>query len=252
MENLSLSQAALGTTGLALAWYIVSCIAAWYKLRHIPGPIFASFSYLWTFWSAYTGRIHHIMAAEQKKHGEVFRIGPDAIAISDAETWLRINSARSPYVRSAWYGSLRIDHRGKNVLCELDNTSHSRRKVKLATGFSGKNVTMLEARVDEWITALVRNIRARIANEGETMDFGKVTAYFQIDLVSSIELGKAWGDLGDDRDHFGFLKMSDTLAPLVESMAFLPAARAIYTSTWFMKLFGLKTTDSIGLGLFMG
>ncbi|KAJ8133454.1 hypothetical protein O1611_g165 [Lasiodiplodia mahajangana] len=252
MEKVSYAQAALGATGLALLWYVASSIVAWYKLRHIPGPFFASFSYVWTFWSALSGRIHITMRAAHDKYGEIMRIGPDAVVISDAETLLRINSARSPYVRSPWYGSLRLDHRGKNLLSELDVTTHSKRKAKLAPGFSGKNVAMLETRVDEWVGALVRNIRARIAKGGEIMDIGTVIAYFQVDLVSSVELGKAWGDLEDDKDHFGFLEMSDAFVPIVQSLSFSPTARAIYTSTWFMKLLGPKTTDTSGIGLFIG
>ncbi|KAI1130051.1 cytochrome P450 [Nemania abortiva] len=252
MEKVSWTQAALVAAGLALLCYIVSAAVAWYKLRHIPGPFFASFSYIWTSRAAFSGHIHSIMAAAHSKYGETMRIGPDAIVVSDAETLLRINSARSPYVRSPWYGSLRLDHRGKNVLSELDITTHSKRKAKLAPGFSGKNVTMLEARVDEWIGVLIRNIRARIAKGGDIMDIGTVIAYFQVDLVSSVELGKAWGDLEDDTDHFGFLEMSDAFVPIVQSLSFSPAARAIYTSTWFMKLFGPKTTDTSGLGLFIG
>jgi hypothetical protein len=84
------------------------------------------------------------------------------------------------------------------------------------------------------------------------MDLGKLLQYFQIDLISEVEMGTPWGDLADEKDHFGFLKMNDSFLPALQSLAWLPAARAIYLSKWFMKLAGPKTTDTAGLGLFMG
>ncbi|KAJ8115733.1 hypothetical protein ONZ43_g4599 [Nemania bipapillata] len=108
------------------------------------------------------------------------------------------------------------------------------------------------SRVDEWAAILMRYIRAKIEKEGETINLGEVMAYFQVDLVSSVELGKAWGNLSQNTDTFGFLRMGETVVPAVQSISYLPTARAIYTSQWFMKLFGPKKTDTSGLGLFQG
>ncbi|KAI0451580.1 cytochrome P450 [Xylaria acuta] len=252
IERLSWTQAVLAAAGLTSLWYIASSVVAWYKLRHIPGPFFASFSYIWAFWISYSGSSHIILDADKKKYGDLFRIGPDAVVISDGETWNQINSARSLYTRGIWYGSARFDYRGPSIITELDMSKHSKRKPKLATAFSGKNVALLETKTDEWIAALIRTIRTKIANGNETMDIGRVIQYFQVDLISELLMGKAWNDLEEDKDQFEYLKLSDWLVPAVQSFSFLPLARALYGSTWFMKLFGPKTTDTSGLGLFMG
>ncbi|KAI1754043.1 cytochrome P450 [Xylaria castorea] len=252
VERLSWPQVVLAVVGLTSLWYIVSSILAWYKLRHIPGPFFASFSYVWAFWIAYSGNSHIILEAEKRKHGDLFRIGPDAVALSDSDAWNQITSARSLYTRGVWYGSARFDFRGPSVITELDMSTHGKRKSKLTPAFSGKNLAILEAKTDEWIASLISNIRTKIANGNETMDIGRVIQYFQVDLITDLGMGQAWKDLEEDKDHFGYLKMSEWFAPAIQSFAFLPLGRALYSSIWFMKLFGPKTTDTSGVGLFLG
>ncbi|KAI1426507.1 cytochrome P450 [Xylaria sp. FL1777] len=251
VERLSLGQKALSAAGVILLWYTISSVLAWYRLRHIPGPFVASFSYVWGFLAAYSGRINLIMEAEQKKHGSVLRISPDAIAIFDPETLIRINSARSPYTRGAWYKSGRVDHRGDSVFSELSLVKHGKRKAKLAPAFNGKNIAVLEAGIDKWLAAFVHAIRNKIAKGQETIDIGKLLQYFQVDLISELSMGKPWGDLKEEKDQFDYLGMADFLLPAIMSFGLLPAAREIYTSPSFMKIFGPKTTDSNGVGLFL-
>ncbi|KAI0966874.1 cytochrome P450 [Xylaria arbuscula] len=248
VERLSWTQTAFIISGALILWYTASSVLAWYRLRHIPGPFFASFSHVWIFWTTCTGRSDTILGTEQKKHGSVLRVAPDAVTIFDPETALRIHSARSPYTRGGWYHGMRIDYKGDNVLSELNLTSHGKRKAKLALAFAGKNVALLEAKADFWIEALVHAIRARIAKGEETMDIGMVIQYFQVDMITELVMGRPWGDLKEDKDHFGYLKMNDFVLPPLQSLGFLPAGRKIYTSSWFMNIFGPKTTDSSGLG----
>ncbi|KAI0183420.1 pisatin demethylase [Xylaria flabelliformis] len=252
IERLRWPQAILAGAVLISLWYIVSSIFAWYKLRHIPGPFFASFSYVWAFWVAYSGNSHIILDAEKNKHGDLFRVGPDAVVISDSEAWNQITSARSPYIRGLWYGGTRFDYRGPSLITELDMPKHGKRKSKLASAFSGKHLAILEAKTDEWIATLITTIRTKIANGNETVDIGRVIQYFQVDLITDLGVGQAWKDLEEDKDQFGYLKMSDSVLPAIQSFSFLPWARALYSSIWFMKLFGPKTTDANGLGLFLG
>ncbi|GAP82834.1 putative cytochrome P450 [Rosellinia necatrix] len=252
VEGLSWAQLALGLAGLTITWYLISSVVAWNKLRHIPGPFFASFSDIWCWWVVYSGRSHIVLKAEHEKHGDLWRVAPTGVATSDPETIIRINAARSPYTRGSWYGGARIDPHGDSLITELDSTKHGKRKSKLATGFSGKNLSLLEAGVDKWIAVLMRSIRAKIEKGDETIDIGKLIQYFQVDMIAEIEMGSAWGNLHDDVDHFGYLKMSDFVVPAVQAFAFLPLARTIITSSWFMNRFGPSPTDTKGLGLFLG
>lgn len=251
LEAFGWGQAALSVAFLGLLWYTASSIVAWHRLRHIPGPFLASFSYLWGSWTVTTARSHHIMETEQKKYGSVMRIAPDAIAIYDPETLFRINGARSTYTKGAWYKSLRLDWRGDNLATELDIIKHGQRKAKLVSGFNGKGLVNLEGKIDEWMAALVRCIRGKIAKGEAKMDIGVLLQYFQVDLITQAGLGAEWGDLADEKDHFGYLKLSDVALPLVNALGWFPAARVVMSSTWLLRLFGPKTTDKSGLGQFL-
>ncbi|KAI3332250.1 cytochrome P450 [Xylariaceae sp. AK1471] len=252
LEHLDWGQAVLSVACLSFMGYIVSSIVAWNKLRHIPGPFLASFSYLWGFLTVSTGHGDRIMEAEQKKHGSIMRIGPDAIAINDPETLIRINGTRASYTKGPWYQSFRFDVRGHSSITEMNTLKHDKRKAKLTSGYSGRNMANLEAKIDKWISALIRCIRAKIAKGETTIDIGMLLQYFQMDLITEAELGTPWGDLADEQDYFGYLKMNDTITPILQTICWLPMARTIYTSTWFMNIFGPKTTDKAGIGLFLG
>ncbi|KAI1112312.1 cytochrome P450 [Nemania sp. NC0429] len=252
IEKLCWSQAAYAAAGMAILGYILSCVVAWHKLRHIPGPFTTSFSYMWTAWAAYSGRVHLIMDAQQKKYGDILRVGPDGVMVSDAESIYRIQSARSPYTRGGWYSGSRLDYRGDSVFTELDDTRHSKRKAILSTAFSGNNVKLVEAKVDKWIAALVASIRAKVSKGDTTMEIGRLISYFQIDLITDLQIGKEWGDLAAETDKFGFVRVGEILVPAITAFSFIPAARALYTSTWFMKFLGPKPTDTHGVGAFLG
>jgi cytochrome P450 len=248
----SWTQAACGAIGAAVVWNIISFAVSWYKLRHVPGPFIASFSNLWATWAAYTGRVPIIMDSEQKKYGNIFRVSPDAVMVSDPETIFQVQSARSPYTRGPWYRSARIDYRGDSMFTELDPSVHGKRKAILAAGFSGKSVAFLEAKIDKWIAALVGSIRAKVARGNVTIDINTLIMYCQVDMITDAKMGKEWGDLADETDKFDFFKINSTFLSALVALSLLPAARAIYTSAWFMKIFGPKTTDKGGLGAFLG
>ncbi|KAI0521295.1 cytochrome P450 [Xylaria bambusicola] len=250
--KLGWTQAALSAAGLTFTWYIVSSVVAWYKLRHIPGPFLASFNNIWGFWAICTGQSNQIIADAQKKYGRVMRVAPDAISTFDPETLFRIISPRSNYLRSQWYTNARFDHRGDSVFTMTNTPSHNKRKAKLAPAFSGKNVPFLETKLDKWLTALIKTIRDRIAKGEETIEIGLLIEHFQLDLISELSMGQPWGNLQANEDHFGYLEMRKTVIPSIQSWLHIPLARKIFMSSVFLKLFAPRTTDTKGLGLFLG
>ncbi|KAI0204897.1 cytochrome P450 [Astrocystis sublimbata] len=252
MEGLSWTQSMLAVVALTSLWYTASSAVAWYKLRHIPGPLMASFSNIWAFKTVWTGKSHEILTATQRKYGSVWRIGPDAIVVSDYEAWNPIVSARSQYKRGIWFESLRFDYRGASIITELDLNKHNKRKSKLMTAFTGKNVFIIEKKIDKWLTAMVNAIRTHIENGRETMDIGKIIQYMQVDLVTELGMGRAWNDLAEDKDQYGYLSMTEWLLPSLQSLCHLPLWRMLYGWTWLVKQVAPKTTDRDGLGFFLG
>lgn len=250
LSELGYRPIAVGILGLAALWTIVNYVVTWAKLRHVPGPFLASFSYLWGLRSMHSGRIHDIIQREQAKHGRVMRIGPDAVCIYEPEPLWRMNSARSSYTRGIWYKAIKLDHRGDNIINELDTPTHDRRKAKLAAGYAGRGLLNLEANVDAGIAELVRHVRAKVARGDGKMDLGRLLQFFQVDLITKAGMGISWNDLANETDHYDYLKLTDQTVAFAHPVAWSPATIAIFSSKFFLRLFGAKTTDKHGLGEF--
>jgi hypothetical protein len=53
--------------------------------RDIPGPFLATISPLWRLRGALNGTLHTDITAAHRKYGQIFRIAPDEVSISDPE-----------------------------------------------------------------------------------------------------------------------------------------------------------------------
>ncbi|KAK2604018.1 hypothetical protein N8I77_006979 [Diaporthe amygdali] len=232
-----------------LIYYATTTVLAWRRLRHFPGPPLASISNLWSFFTVAGGQCHIKITEAQKKYGKAMRIGPDAIMVYDPETIWHMNSARSSYSRGGWYDSMKFHPEGDSVLSEMSTMLHDRRKANLVSGFAGKGSIDLESDVDSQIAALVKYIRTKaVDGQGDRLGFSKIIRWFQLDLISLVGLGKAWGDLADETDHFDFLGSMDRAIPLIHSISLVPFMRNIIFSKLFLYLAAPKVTDKEGMG----
>lgn len=245
-ERGTLISVALGSF---LIYYATTTVLAWRRLRHFPGPPLASVSNLWSFFAVAGGECHIKIARAQKKYGKAMRIGPDAIMVYDPETLWHINSARTPYARGDWYETIKFHPDGDSVFSETDTVLHDKRKAKLASGFAGKGSVNLEAGVDSQIAALIKFIRTKaLDGQDSRLGFSKIIRWFQLDLITLVGLGEAWGDLADETDHFDFLRTMDLAVPLLHSISLVPFMRKIIFSKPFLYLAAPKVTDKGGMG----
>lgn len=96
----------VGFDGLRLLWLaVVATIAVvfvhlfqtWWSLRHIPGPFLASITNLQRVWWVRTGRAHLYHQAVHAKYGDIVRIGPHMVSISNPEAIQTIYPIRSGF-----------------------------------------------------------------------------------------------------------------------------------------------------------
>lgn len=232
-----------------LSYYVATTYLAWYRLRRFSGPPIAAFSNIWGFLTLALGNCHNVIEREQKKYGKVMRIGPNTLMVSDPETIWQINSARSSYNRGDWYSSVRFHPEGDSVFSELSTSQHDKRKAKLVPGFAGKGALNHEADVDSQVAGLVDYIKAKVrSGKGDKIEFSTIARWFQLDLITLVGLGEAWGALADEVDHYDFLKSMDIVQPLVHAISMVPLLRSIAFSRPFLSLAGPKLTDKKGLG----
>lgn len=156
--NLSSAQLLPLGAGALLFYYVASSFAAWYRLRHIPGPFLASFSYLWLMRNNFLG-ISSTQLVRIKKYGSLVRVAPNYVLTDDPVALRRISGARSIYGRDAWWTALRIDPRQDNMLTTMDTAAHDKLKAQTANGYNGRDGVDIEGGIDIQIEKLKDMIR---------------------------------------------------------------------------------------------
>ncbi|KAI0836308.1 cytochrome P450 [Hypoxylon sp. FL0890] len=239
-----------------IGWYVISAIYSWYRLRHIPGPFIASFSYLPLAWYALTGRQLQFYDATSKKYGSLIRIGPNEIMTDDPEVLKYLSGAKSKYWKSGWYTGSRFNPYHPSMFMTLDPIPHDKVKAQLLPGYSGRDNPSVEADIDAQLNSLIHLIRRKYitmpGREGyRPLDLARTVGFFALDVISKLSLGEAFGCLETDSDRHRLSETLDAAMPFIIFSADVPWARKIMYSTLALKLFGPKESDSRGMGQLM-
>lgn len=251
------AQFLIGLFSLVAAYILASTFYQWHRLRHIPGPFFASFSYLWIGYSGWSGKQYEMHKPLGRKYGPLVRTGPNEISTDDPETIRRISNAKSVYPRSGWYDGARFHPDSDAMFTMVDPTKHDKFKAKTSHGYSGRETPGLESAIDEQVANLIRLIRQKYVRRKDTsselvlLDLSKVFPQFTLDVISRIALGREFGCVEADKDVHGFYHVVEAHLPLMNVLGDVPWARRVVFSSLGISLFGPKPTDPSGLGRMM-
>lgn len=241
----------------AVLWYLISAFASWYRLRHIPGPFLAAFSYLW--WAPISFHVKHYETKKvlNEKFGPLARVGPNELTTDDPDVLRRINNAKSTYAKGRWYDGNRFNPYHPTMFIMLDIEGHDKMKAMLSPGYSGRETVGVEQDVDDQLKNLVDMIRRKYATDsrgGEfrPLDLAKVSGYFTLDVISRVALGKEFGCVQADADLHDFYPSVEEHLPLMTMTTHIPWIRNVIYSSTGLKLFAPRETDTTGLGKIMG
>ncbi|KAK4454180.1 Pisatin demethylase [Podospora aff. communis PSN243] len=252
----------LGLFLLAIGYHAISSVLAWRRLRAFPGPLFASFSYLWVIRASQTGHIHRTLLAEVDKHGTTtIRVGPNELLTGNPDVIRRITAARSRYRRSDWYRLHRLIPGQDSMLTTLDVAEHDWLKAKTAPGYTGKDVPSLEVTIDSVLLNLVSKLRAKYAanpslprsgaNVKPLLDLARTASYFTLDSITQLAFDQNFGFLDSETDVYGHLVMLDEMAR--KAMVFTtapPFIGRIVSSTPFRRLVDFLVKPENRAGIF--
>jgi hypothetical protein len=99
---------------------------------------------------------------------------------------------------------------------------------------------------------LIRNKYTSSANILKPVDFGRVSQYFVIDVITDIAFRKPFGFLKADADVNGYISTQEMLLPVFEWLSAIPTLSKIAKSPWIAPYVMPKPTDKEGLGYMMG
>lgn len=255
-RELGMLQAGLVGVAALVTWYIVSALLTWWRLRYIPGPFLAKFSYLWLGRTTHSGKQYYVHRELPKKYGPLVRIGPKYIITDEPDIIKNISSARSAYHRDGWYTTGRFNPYRDNLFTKLEPSVHSKAKLRLSGSYNGRETNNLEPNVDEQVQNLVGLLRRKYAvspqdSSRPLLDLGPTSNYFTLDVITKVAFGHEFGYLREETDLYNFMQHVRDLWPRMSTSADVPWIRRILFSKPFLLIFGPKTTDNDGFGALM-
>ncbi|KAJ5519539.1 hypothetical protein N7453_001961 [Penicillium expansum] len=207
--------------GAIIITFLVWRFLIWFKLRHIPGPFLATLSNFTRMTWVKTKKAHLIHQKAHQKYGDVVRLGPNMVAISDPGAIPTIYPMRKGFVKSNFYAPLRpytkIGGAIPNVFTALDEDLHMKLKYPVAQLFSLSNVVMFEPLVDDVLHVISEQLDRRFATDGEIFDLTEWLQFFAFDVMGTMTFSKRYGFLEQGKDVGGnaycHLSFHDTGCP---------------------------------------
>lgn len=84
------------------------------------------------------------------------------------------------------------------------------------------------------------------------MDLSPISRYLTLNVITRLMYGEAFGHLAKDADVYGFVEQVDIALKLLGVTLDVPLMRSIFLSNTFLRYFGPKPTDKVGIGKVMG
>jgi cytochrome P450 len=235
--------------------FIASRIRTYNRLAHIPGPKIAGWSRLWLVWANTSGRNHACLYDVILKYGSLARIGPNHLLTSDPDLLRRMQAPRSSYRRSIWYTTFRFKPRADNIISVVNEEHHDLLRKKMSAGYSGKEVPHMESYIDRQVGIWVDTIRAKYLSKGNVlkkMDLGRSAQYFTLDVISDLAFNKAFGDVPDDKDKFGYIKTTEDAIGFMTLLSIFPNVHRWIEQSRLIDLLAPSAKDKTGLGPIVG
>ncbi|KAK0653061.1 cytochrome P450 [Cercophora newfieldiana] len=260
MAITSISSLAALSAGALVVWYVATAFVSWRRLRHIPGPFLARFSYVWHLYkmalNGHGGPLYEDLHNIYADGGPFVQIAPNYLVTNDPEIWRRIMAARSPYPRDEWWLAGRFSPDYENISSVIDTERHDAMKAKTASGYSGRETgQQFEIAIDEQIAALTALIRRKFLSTADTLrpaDASVLMRYFTLDVITRMGYGKSFGHLANGEDVAGFITGIDAVMQFLGLLLDVPPLRRLVFNPFVLRLVGPKETDRTGPGRVQG
>ncbi|KAK0619468.1 cytochrome P450 [Immersiella caudata] len=248
------------SAGALVVWYVTTAIMSWYRLRHIPGPFLARFSYSWHLFrmslNGYGGPLFENLHNIYADGGPFVTIAPNHVVTNDPDVWRHTMSGRSTYPRDDWWLGGRFHPDYENLSSIVDTEKHDDLKAKTASGYSGRESdAQFETAVSEQIDALLVLIRRKYLSTGDNVrpvDVAVVMRYFTLDVITRLGYGKSFGHLDNGEDVVGWVSAIDSAIQFIGLLLDVPPIRRLVFNPIGLRLLGPKETDTTGPGHVQG
>ncbi|KAF2802071.1 cytochrome P450 [Mytilinidion resinicola] len=209
-----------------------------HRARHFPGPLFASLTKFWAFFTLYSGNYHRTTRALHQKYGDFVRVGPREIDICNVHAIQALYSTSTKCTKGPFYeGSVMGSH--ERFLQNETPSEHLWKRRIWEAGFNTKALRGYEPRVMHFVDELIREVTER-SKEG-VVDLGLYLSFFTFDIMGDLGFGKSFEMLkhGKEHDYMTIVQgfavfggMISTIPWIATTFAYIPrnkAAEGLFT-----------------------
>ncbi|KAK0723562.1 putative cytochrome P450 oxidoreductase [Lasiosphaeria miniovina] len=226
----------LAASGIALHLF-----RTWWRLRHVPGPIWANFTNIQRVLWVTTGRSHEIHRDMHTKYGEVVRFAPNMVSLGNPAWIPQLYPIRPGFPKSDFYRVLMPFTRTGGALPAVFNTRdeelHKKIKSPIAPLFSLSNTLPLEVFVDKTISVMMEQLDKRFVDSGAVFDLSEWLQYFAFDVMGTLTFSKRYGFLEEGRDVNSMLSTIWQYMKRAAPYTQIPWFDDIWNKTNFMAMF---------------
>ncbi|KAH7089243.1 pisatin demethylase, partial [Paraphoma chrysanthemicola] len=186
-------------------------------LNTIAGPFLASGSDYWRLFLVWGRRPELTHQRLHQEYGDLVRIGPKSVLVSDWTAVKKIYGLNAGYVKSGFYPVQQNISKGtplRSLFNTTDEKFHSKLRRSVANAYSMSNLVQFEPLVDSTIAAFVRQLEARFVDkpgdEG-VVDFGTWLHYYAFDVIGELTFSKRLGFIDDAKDVDGIIETLENM-----------------------------------------
>ncbi|KAH7137812.1 cytochrome P450 [Dactylonectria macrodidyma] len=193
-------------------------------LSSLPGPRLAAYSSLWRYLDVRGGQAHQTAIRLHRKYGEIVRIGPNHVSVSDPREIKKIYGLKSGYTKSAFYPIQSITWKGKvevNLFGTRDEAYHRQLKKPVANAFSLTSLLSNEAAVDSCTKLLLEKL-SYFADGRQLFDLGEWIQFYTFDVMGELTFAQKLGFLDNGGDVDGMIQTIEDLLVYASQIGQIP------------------------------
>lgn len=206
--------------GIAITAYLISNRFN-RGLNRYPGPFLASLTDWWRFWVVYKRRpeVEHIRLHE--KHGDVVRLGPNALSFSDPKALKTIYGLNKGFTKTEFYPvqqAVASGHRLPSLFSTTSEAFHAQLRRSVNSAFSMTTLIQYEPFVDSTTELFLSQTEKLYAKTGTACNFSRWLQFYAFDVIGEMTYSKRHGFLEENRDIDGIIdyvaNLFDYAAPI--------------------------------------
>ncbi|KAH8587166.1 cytochrome P450 [Bisporella sp. PMI_857] len=175
-----------------IATYAVGAVIHYrffHSLSQFPGPLVASFTNLWKIYQIYQGKFEYTLLDLHRKYGNVVRIGPNHVDVSDGTALKDIYGTSNSFPKSSYYNA--FTGMRPNIFGSRDEVIHSARRKAVAPSFSSQSVRSFEIFMDKCMLKLTQQLD-EAAMQNKVVDLKQWIAFFVVDVLGELAFSRSF------------------------------------------------------------